>query len=234
MFPVAQYMCCFCAAAVEADFLGFGSTQAAAEEAFLPESPPAEPSGFSTDTQTAAQPSPIPTPPTAATPDGLADFFSTSATEPAPFSSSAADRSSTAHIDDMFSAAPKPVASQRPNQASSGAAPATRGSQSSASSSSAGVGAGGGSAPRGAAAAPKPAARPPAPSSMIDFGDEAAMLAQNPDLYQGLEAVEGVLHCMSVSCLSFILPFIHNKSYRGVVCCVDKVCWCKTLTSTKG
>ena len=177
-----------CAAAVEADFLGFGSSTAAADEAFLPESPPAEPSNFGTDSQSAAYPAPHPTPPPAATPDGLADFFSGSAEQATP-SSSAADRSSTAHIDDMFSAgprpaAPKPAAPQQPNQATTGApSSAARGAHGSAAASS--------SAFR--PAAPRPAApKPAAPSSMIDFGDEAAMLAQNPDLYQGLEAVEGV------------------------------------------
>lgn len=90
-------------AAVAADFLGFGSSTAAADESFLPESPPAEPSGFNMDSQPAAHPAPPP-----------------------------------------------------------------------------------------AATSSKPAApRPAAPSSMIDFGDEAAMLAQNSELYQGLEAVEG-------------------------------------------
>lgn len=185
-----------CAAAADADFLGFSTTsQSPAEESFLPESPPAEPSGFSMDAQTAAQPTSSPAPPSA---DGLADFFSTSAQEPASSSYSAEDRSSTAHIDDMFSAAPKPAAvQQRPSQASSGAATAQRRGQGGASSSSAGVGAGfsGGSGP--ALAAPKPAApRPAVPTSMIDFGDEAAMLAQNPDLYQGLQAVEGALSDM--------------------------------------
>lgn len=175
-----------CAAAVEADFLGFGSSPAAADEGFLPESPPAEPSGFNMGSQPAAYPAPPPTPPPAATPDGLADFFSGSAEQPTP-SSSAADRSSTAHIDDMFSAgprpaAPKPARAQQHSQATSGAASVSRGGQDGAAASSS-------SKP----AAPKPAA----PSSMIDFGDEAAMLAQNPELYQGLEAVEGMTVCSS-------------------------------------
>ena len=178
-----------CAAAVEADFLGFGSSTAAPDEGFLPESPPAEPSGFNMDSQPAAHPAPPPTPPPAATPDDLADFFSGSAEQPTP-SSSAADRSSTAHIDDMFSAGPKPAApkparAQQHSQATSGASSVSRGGQDGAAASSS-------SKP----AASRPAApKPAAPSSMIDFGDEAAMLAQNPELYQGLEAVEGMTVC---------------------------------------
>lgn len=139
----------------------------------MPESPPAEPSGFSADSQPAASPTPQPAAaaPPAATPDNLADFFSSPAAGP---SSSSGDRSSTAHIDDMFSAAPRP-ATARPSQAPQpSAAPSTSSS-----------------APRPAARPPPAVSRPAVPASMIDFGDEAAMLAQNPELYKGLEAVQG-------------------------------------------
>ncbi|KAL0050820.1 hypothetical protein WJX82_007764 [Trebouxia sp. C0006] len=170
-------------APIEADFLGFGSSQEAAEEAFMPDSPPADSSqGF------AAEPSQLPYPPPpgpqAATPDGLADFFSAPA---AASSSSSGGRaqSSTAHIDDMFSAGPRPSA-PAPKPAAA-ASPAASSSQNSRQSPGGGVPAG---AETGARAVPKPVPKA-APASMIDFGDEAKLLAENPDLYKGLEEVAG-------------------------------------------
>lgn len=122
-----------CAAAMAADFLGFGSSTAAADESFLPESPPAEPSGFNMDSQPAAHPAPPP-----------------------------------------------------------------------------------------AATSSKPAApRPAAPSSMIDFGDEAAMLAQNSELYQGLEAVEGMTVCSLKPDIAYA---VHRFAFQSRNCCsVHKV-----------
>lgn len=168
-------------APIEADFLGFGSSQEAGEEAFMPDSPPADSSeGF------AAEPSQLPYPPPpapqAATPDGLADFFS-----PAAASSSSGGRaqSSTAHIDDMFSAGPRPsIPAPKPAAAAS---PAASSSQNSRQSPGGGVSAGAGA---GSRAVPKPVSKA-APASMIDFGDEAKLLAENPDLYKGLEEVAG-------------------------------------------
>ncbi|KAA6417305.1 MAG: hypothetical protein FRX49_12729 [Trebouxia sp. A1-2] len=169
-------------APIEADFLGFGSSQEAAEETFMPDSPPADSSqGF------AAEPSqssyPPPPGPQAATPDGLADFFSA----PVAASSSSGGRaqSSTAHIDDMFSASPRPSASAaKPAPAAS---PAASSSQNSRQSPGSVVNAGAGA---GHKAVPKPVPKA-APASMIDFGDEAKLLAENPDLYKGLEEVAG-------------------------------------------
>ena len=192
---------------MEADFLGFGSSQEAAEEAFMPESPNAGSSqGFA-----AASQSPYPSPPgsqsgfpgqspkpetQAATPDGLADFFSAPSAAAAPASSSVAEaQSSTAHIDDMFSAGPRPnISAPRPAAASP-------------SSSSGGVSsrhgqAGGG--PVGSRPVPKPVPKA-APTSMIDFGDEAALLAEHPDLYKGLEEVAGQYDLFCCVCLSVCL-----------------------------
>ena len=171
---------CVCAAA-DADFLGFGS-QEATEEAFMPESPtgdssPAQPS------QPAYPPPPDATPP--ATPDNLADFFSTPAAGPPGSTPNPTAQSSTAHIDDMFSAAPKPP--PRVSKPQAAASPAA------APSGAGGRGVPGGSAGAGAGVSqptPKPAPKA-APASMIDFGNEAAMLAEHPDLYKGLEEVPG-------------------------------------------
>lgn len=147
----------------------------------MPESPTADPS----PSQQAAYPPPPGSQPPA-TPDDLADFFSTPAAAP-PTSSSGARPSSTAHIDDMFSAAPKPnVPASRPQPAASPAA------ASAGAGSRQGQGGPGGSVGAGAGVKPTPKPAPKAaPTSMIDFGDEAALLAENPDLYKGLEEVPG-------------------------------------------
>lgn len=167
-------------APVEADFLGFGSSQEAAEEAFMPESPTAE-SSQSFAAETSQSPYPPPPGPQAATPDGLADFFSAPAAAPSS-SSGARAQSSTAHIDDMFSAGPRPSA-PAPKPAAAASQPQRGRGQSQGP-----VGPGGRSP--GSAAVPKPVPKA-APTSMIDFGDEAKLLAENPDLYKGLEEVAG-------------------------------------------
>lgn len=87
----------------------------------------------------------------------------------------------------MFSAAPKPPPPvNKPQAAASPAAlSSTAGSR----------GVQGGSVGAGAGVrqpTPKPAAKA-APASMIDFGNEAAMLAEHPDLYKGLEEVPGII-----------------------------------------
>ena len=178
-------LCILDAVAAEADFLGFGNEEAA-QEAFMPDSPPAEssqrPGGQ------AFQPS-YPTPPgsnssqQAATPDGLADFFSAPAGPSASSSGASHTPSSTAHIDDMFSAGPKPKTAAAAAASSAQSSSVNARSQGAPSSSS--------GAAAGARATPKAAQRAAAPSSMIDFGDEAALLAEHPDLYKGLEEVPG-------------------------------------------
>lgn len=168
-------------APIEADFLGFGSSQEAAEETFMPDSPPADSSqGFAAEPS--QSPYPPPPGPQAATPDGLADFFSA----PAATASSSGGRaqSSTAHIDDMFSAGPSPsVPAPKPAAAASPAASSQNSRQTPGGGASAGAGV-------GSRAVPKPVTKT-APASMIDFGDEAKLLAENPDLYKGLEEVAG-------------------------------------------
>ncbi|KAL0025471.1 hypothetical protein WJX77_003681 [Trebouxia sp. C0004] len=166
-------------APIEADFLGFGSGQEAAEEIFMPDSPPAD-SSQAFAAELSQSPYPVPPGPQAATPDGLADFFS--APVAASSSSEGRAQSSTAHIDDMFSAGPTPA--PKPSAAAS---PAASSSQNSRQSPGGGVSAGAGT---GSKAVPKPAPKA-APASMIDFGDEAKLLAENPDLYKGLEEVAG-------------------------------------------
>ena len=171
------------AASIEADFLGFGNSQEAAEEAFMPESPTADSAqSFAAESSQSPYPPP-PGPQAAATPDGLADFFSAPAAAPSS-SSGATAQSSTAHIDDMFSAgprasapAPKPAAAASPAQGGRGQSQGVGGSVGTTS---------------GTRAVPKPVPKA-APTSMIDFGDEAKLLAENPDLYKGLEEVAGKL-----------------------------------------
>ena len=173
----------------------------------MPESPTAD----SSATQQAYPPPPgtsqpaYPPPRAAAppaTPDNLADFFNAPAVASPSSSFSAAAQSSTAHIDDMFSAAPKPKApAPRPQAAASPAA------SSSGAGSRQGQGAAGSSAgaSRGVRPPPQKPAPKAAPTSMIDFGDEAALLAEDPDLYKGLEEVAGnhsiqlLQHTMMVS-----------------------------------
>lgn len=149
----------------------------------MPESPTAD-SSSAQPSQPAYPPPPGANPP--ATPDNLADFFSAPAAAPPDSPQDPRAQSSTAHIDDMFSAAPKPPPPVRQPQPA--ASPA-------ASSSAAGSrGVQGGSAGAGAGVrqpTPKPAPKA-APASMIDFGNEAAMLAEHPDLYKGLEEVPGI------------------------------------------
>ncbi|KAL3136427.1 hypothetical protein ABBQ38_005683 [Trebouxia sp. C0009 RCD-2024] len=176
--------------AADADFLGFGSSQEAAEEAFMPESPPAD--------QASAQPSQpsYPPPPSSvppATPDDLADFFSAPAASPGS-PSNPTPQSSTTHIDDMFTAAPKPAPPvHKPQPAASSAASSAASASGAASRQGQGgpAGAGAGGGVRGAQPTPKAAPKAAAPASMIDFGNEAALLAEHPDLYKGLEEVPG-------------------------------------------
>lgn len=186
--PCGIHVVCMCPAATPeagADFLGFGSGQEAAEEAFMPESPRAD-SSQGLAAEPAHSSYPPPPGPQPATPDGLADFFSTPAA-PTP-SSGAGPQSSTAHIDDMFSAGPRPKApAPKPQAAPAAASSSSSGNagsrQAHGSGSCAGIG-------LGTRPVPKPVPKP-APASMIDFGDEAALLAENPDLYKGLEEVAG-------------------------------------------
>lgn len=146
----------------------------------MPESPTAE-SSQSFAAETSQSPYPPPPGPQAATPDGLADFFSAPAAAPSS-SSGARAQSSTAHIDDMFSAGPRPSA-PAPKPAAAASQPQGARGQSQGAVGSVGRAS-------GTTAVPKPVPKA-APTSMIDFGDEAKLLAENPDLYKGLEEVAG-------------------------------------------
>ena len=99
----------------------------------------------------------------------------------------------------MFSAAPRPTPPvSKPQAAASSAA---------SSSAAGGRGVQGGSEGAGArvkAPIPKPAPKA-APASMIDFGNEAAMLAEHPDLYKGLEEVAGIVTLYNT------LNILHNN-----------------------
>ena len=163
----------------------------------MPESPTAD-SSAAQPSQPAYPPPPGATPP--ATPDNLADFFSAAVAGPPGSPPNPRAQSSTAHIDDMFSAAPKPTPPVSKPQA---AAPAA------SSSAASGRGVQGGSVGADAGVrqpTPKPAPKA-APASMIDFGNEAAVLAEHPDLYKGLEEVPGIfaLFYKQTDSITFVL-----------------------------
>lgn len=94
----------------------------------------------------------------------------------------------------MFTAAPKPAPPvHKPQPAASSAASSAASASGAASRQGQGgpAGAGAGGGVRGAQPTPKAAPKAAAPASMIDFGNEAALLAEHPDLYKGLEEVPG-------------------------------------------